>query len=97
MLLNERKLETLKNACFLISSAPRPPRRLAGSRISSCCMKLFVALENFFGNITSPRRMRLHNSDIKQSLHFGTKNGRDRIPNLTYWYTNFYWSREAVA
>ena len=60
-----KKTETLKKACFLIWSAPRLPRRLAGSRISSCRMKLVAAAENDFGNIMSPRRIRLQfNSNI---------------------------------
>jgi len=54
----------LKNVCFLIESAPRQPRRLAGSRISSCRIKLVAAEENHFGKITSPRRIRLYNNNL---------------------------------
>jgi len=64
MVIVEEQLKTLKNACFLINSAPRLPSRLAGSRVSSCRMKLVAAVENDLGKITSARRIRLHNKSI---------------------------------
>ena len=75
----------------MIWSAPRLPRRLAGSRISSCRMKLVVAAENDFGNMTSPRRIRLQcksSITIKQSPIMSIKRHSyvSQLPKSIIWF-----------